>query len=81
MIRNKVVWDKHYYSNIFTVRNIFLLCYSRFRLIHVCIFNKQKNPGSNHTVGKNFTFCNSRSTRDTHSSSKPMRMKSTMTYT
>ena len=37
MIRNKVVWDKHYYSNRFTVRNIFLLCYSRFRLI--CIFN------------------------------------------
>ena len=36
MIRNKVVWDKHYYSNRFTVRNIFLLCYSRFRLI--CIF-------------------------------------------
>ena len=37
MIRKKVVWDKHYYSNRFTVRNIFLLCYSRFRLI--CIFN------------------------------------------
>ena len=36
MIRNKVVWDKHYYSNRFTVRNIFLLRYSRFRLI--CIF-------------------------------------------
>ena len=36
MIRNKVVWDKHYYSNRFTVRNIVLLCYSRFRLI--CIF-------------------------------------------
>ena len=38
-------------------------------------------PGSNPTLGKNFTFCNSRSTRDPHSSSKPMRMKSTMTYT
>ena len=37
MIRNKVVSDKHYYSNRFTLRNIFLLCYSRFRLI--CIFN------------------------------------------
>ena len=23
MIRNKHVWDKHYYSNRFTVRNIF----------------------------------------------------------
>ena len=37
MIRNKVVWDKHYYSNKFTVRNIFLLRYSRFRLM--CTFN------------------------------------------
>ena len=36
MIRNKVVWDKHYYSNRFTVRNIFLLRYSRFRLM--CTF-------------------------------------------
>ena len=38
MIRNKVVWDKHYYSNRFTVRNIFLLRYSRFRLM--CTFNE-----------------------------------------
>ena len=37
MLRNKVVWDKHYYSNRFTVRNIFLLRYSRFRLM--CTFN------------------------------------------
>ena len=37
MIRNKVVWDKHYNSNRLTVRNIFLFCYSRFRLM--CIFN------------------------------------------
>ena len=36
MLRNKVVWDKHYYSNRFTVRNIFLLRYSRFRLM--CTF-------------------------------------------
>ena len=36
MFRNKVVWDKHYYSNRFTVRNIFLLRYSRFRLM--CTF-------------------------------------------
>ena len=36
MIRNKVVWDKHYNSNRLTVRNIFLFCYSRFRLM--CIF-------------------------------------------
>ena len=42
---------------------------------------KREVPGSNPTVGMNFTFCNSRSTRDPHSSSKPMRMKSTMTYT
>ena len=42
--------------------------------------SKREVPGSNPTVG-NFTFCNSRSTRDPHSSSKPMRMKSTMTYT
>ena len=39
MIRNKVVWDKHYKSNRFTVRNIFFLCYSRVRL--ECIFNTQ----------------------------------------
>ena len=43
--------------------------------------SKREVPGSNPTVGKNFTFCNSRSTCDPHSSSKPMRMKSTMTYT
>ena len=43
--------------------------------------SKQEVPGSNHTVGKNFTFCNSRSTRDPHNSSEPMRMNSTMTYT
>ena len=36
MIRNKVVWDKHYNSNRLTERNIFLFCYSRFRLM--CIF-------------------------------------------
>ena len=36
MIRNKVVWDNHYNSNRLTVRNIFLFCYSRFRLM--CIF-------------------------------------------
>ena len=36
MIRNKVVWDKHYNSNRLTVRNIFLFCYSRFRLM--CTF-------------------------------------------
>ena len=43
--------------------------------------SKREVPGSNLTVGKNFTFCNSRSTRDPHSSNKPMQMKSTMTYT
>ena len=32
MICNKVVWDKHYYSNRLNVRNIFLYCYSRFSL-------------------------------------------------
>ena len=38
MIRSKVeLWDKHYYSNRLTVRNIFLLRYSRFRLM--CTFN------------------------------------------
>ena len=37
MLRNKVVWDKHYYSNRFTVRNIFLLRYRRFRLM--CTFH------------------------------------------
>ena len=37
MIRNKVMWDKHYNFNRLTVRNIFLFCYSRFRLM--CIFN------------------------------------------
>ena len=42
---------------------------------------KREVPGSNLTVGKNFTFCNSRSNRDPHSSGKPMRLKSTMTYT
>ena len=36
MLRNKVVWDKHYKSNRLTVRNIFLLRYSRFRLM--CTF-------------------------------------------
>ena len=36
MLRNKVVWVKHYYFNRFTVRNIFLLRYSRFRLM--CTF-------------------------------------------
>ena len=36
MIRNKVVWDKHYNSNRLTERNIFLFCYSRFRLM--CTF-------------------------------------------
>ena len=43
MIRNKVVWDKHYYSNrltMLTVRNIFLFCYSRFRLMCIFIFFK-----------------------------------------
>ena len=45
------------------------------------LLRKWKVPGSNTTVGKNFTFCNSRSTRDPHSSSKSMRMKLTMTYT
>ena len=44
IIGNKVVWDKHYYSNRFTVRNIFLLCYSRFRLI--CIFNQSSSNAS-----------------------------------
>ena len=39
MIRNKVVWDKHYNSNRLTERNIFLFCYSRFRLM--CTFKKQ----------------------------------------
>ena len=39
MIRNKVVWDKLYYSNRFTVRTIFLLCYSRFRLIYIFNLN------------------------------------------
>ena len=34
---------------------------------------RRKVPGSNPTVGKNFTFCNSRPTRDPHSSSKPMK--------
>ena len=34
MIRNKVVWDKHYNSNRLTVR----ICYSRFRLM--CIFKQ-----------------------------------------
>ena len=43
--------------------------------------SKQEVPGLNHTVGKNFTFCNSRSTHDPHSSSKPMWVQSTMTYT
>ena len=37
--------------------------------------SKLEVSGSNPTVSKNFTFCNSRSTRDPHSSSKPMRMK------
>ena len=41
MIRNKVVWDKHYYSNRFTVRNIFLLRYSRLRLM--CTFKQVHN--------------------------------------
>ena len=40
MIRNKVVWDKHYNSNRLTERNIFLFCYSRFRLM--CTFNLLK---------------------------------------
>ena len=40
MIRNKVVCDKHYNSNRLTVRNIFLFCYSRFRLM--CIFKVGK---------------------------------------
>ena len=35
MSRNKVVWDKHYNSNRLTVRNIFLFCYSRFRLMGI----------------------------------------------
>ena len=39
MIRNKVVWDKHCNFNRLTVRNIFLFCYSRFRLM--CIFKKK----------------------------------------
>ena len=43
--------------------------------------SKREVPGLNPTVGKNFTFCYSRSTRDPHSSSRPMRTKSTMTYT
>ena len=32
--------------------------------------SKREVPGSNPTVGKIFTFCNSRSTRDPHSSNK-----------
>ena len=43
--------------------------------------SKREIPGSNPTVGKNFTFCNSHSTRDPQNSSRHMRMKSTMTYT
>ena len=43
MIRNKVVWDKQYNSNRLTVRNIFLFCYSRFRLM--CIF--KESPAMN----------------------------------
>ena len=43
--------------------------------------SKREVPGSNPIVGKNFRFCNSRPIRDPHSSSKPRRMKSTMTYT
>ena len=42
MIRNKVVWDKHYNSNRLTERNIFLFCYSRFRLM--CTFKALKWP-------------------------------------
>ena len=41
MIRNKVVWDKHYYSNRFTVRNIFLLSYSRLPLNSIGIYYSQ----------------------------------------
>ena len=40
MIRNKVVWDKHYNSNRLTERNIFLFCYSRFRLM--CTFKQTR---------------------------------------
>ena len=46
-----------------------------------CLLRKRKVPGSNPTVDKNLTFCNSRSTHNLHSSIKSMRMKSTITYT
>ena len=53
MIRNKVVWDKHCNSNRLTVRNIFLFCYSRFRLM--CIF-KWKETHFAYWMFYNFLF-------------------------
>ena len=63
MIRNKVVWDKHYYSDRFTVRNIFLLCYSRFRLmcnftLTLCFVCYQYRPYSSKTFSiPDFQHC------------------------
>ena len=51
MVRNKVVCDKHYYSNRLTLWNIFVLFYSRFRLVY--IFNK--DPAVK-TVNRKGTF-------------------------
>ena len=38
-------------------------------------FRKRKISGSDPTVGKDFSLCNPSSTRDPHSSCKPMQMK------
>ena len=52
MLRNKVVWDKHYYSNRITVRNIFLLRYSRFRLM--CTFKVDNRQTDQQTGQKQY---------------------------
>ena len=43
--------------------------------------SKREVLGSNPTVDKNFSFCNSRSLRVPHSSTESIQMKSTMTIT
>ena len=45
------------------------------------LLRKRKVPGSNPTVGKNFSLCISHLLCVPCSRSKPMQMKSTMTYT
>ena len=65
---------EHLFSSLFEFKFAIGKCHSKKAQ------NLPTISGSSPTVGKNFSFCNSRSTAVPHSSSKPLQMKATMTY-